>query len=258
MIARIQAQLHYSASQNYEAVTVPPFTCYFNPDSPSPWNNYAIPTGVIVSAAELRGPLDALCTLYQQRARQPRFEFIAEAAPGLAPALAAYGFVEEAQTLLMLCTPASQQRLPPVTGLQLAALTVDDGLALIQELLTVQRRAFGDSTAFPATQEEAVTFRRRFATTQLYVAQIDGQVVSAASLLPPHAGITEIAGIGTLADYRRRGIGAALTAYAVQQAFAQGLEGVFLTAADAAAGRVYTRVGFHPIGMGLAYSLPER
>ena len=260
MIARIQAQLRYSAQQNYEAFALPPFTCYFNPENPSPWNNYAIPD-VPITAAQgdaLQDQLAELCARYQQQERQPRFEYIAEYAPGLAARLTAFGFVEEMQTLLMLCTPASQVALPKIPGLQLAVISGDDGLGLIQELLTVQRRAFGESTAFPVTQEEATAFRRRFATTQLYVAQLDGQVVSAASLLPPYDGLTEIAGIGTLADYRRRGIGAALTAYAVQEAFNQGLEGVFLTAADAAAGRVYTRVGFYVVGMGLAYSLPER
>ncbi len=259
MIARIQAQLRYSAQQNYEAVALPPFTCYFNPENPSPWNNYAIPDVPITAeqTAALPAPLAELCTYYQQQERQPRFEFIAEYAPGLAAALTAYGFVEEMQTLLMLCTPASQVGLPTIPGLRLAVVTAADGLGVIQELLTVQRRAFGESTAMPATQAEAEAFRRRFATTQLYVAQIDGQVVSAASLLPPYDGLTEIAGIGTLAEYRRRGIGAALTAYAVQQAFSQGLEGVFLTAADAAAGRVYQRVGFYTVGMGLAYVLPE-
>ena len=260
MIARIQAQLRYSAQQNYEAIALPPFTCYFNPENPSPWNNYAIPDAPIMAAQgdALQDQLAELCARYQQQERQPRFEFIAEYTPGLAARLTAYGFVEEMQTQLMLCTPASQVALPPIPGLRLTVVRAEDGLGLIQELLTVQRRAFGESTAIPATQEEAVAFRRRFATTQLYVAQIDGHVVSAAALLPPYGGLTEIAGIGTLADYRRRGIGAALTAYAVQQAFSQGLEGVFLTAADAAAGRVYQRVGFYAVGMGLAYALPER
>lgn len=258
MIERIQAQLHASAHQNYDAVVVPPFTCYLNPDDPSPWSNYAIPNRPITAAdsAALRGPLDELCRCYQVRARRPRFEFIAEYAPGLAPALATYGFVEESQTLLMLCTPATWQ-LPPVTpGLGLATATAADP-GLVQAVLTVQRRSFGDSTAFPATQEEATTFLNRFAKTQIYLAQVDGHAVSAAMLQPPSDGLTEIVGIATLRDHRRQGIGAALTAYAVQQAFAQGLEGVFLTAADAAAGRVYQRVGFQAIGMGMAYIGPE-
>jgi len=258
MIERIQAQLHASARQNYDAVTIPPFTCYLNPDDPSPWSNYAIPHQPVTerNLAALRTPLAELCHFYQARARQPRFEFIAEYAPGLAAALAAYGFGEESQTLLMLCTPATWQMPAVAPGLVLATATAAD-LGLVQAVLTVQRRSFGDSTAFPATQEEATAFLNRFTTTQIYLAQVDGHVVSAAMLQPPADGLTEIVGIATLRDYRRQGIGAALTAYTVQQAFAQGLEGVFLTAADAAAGRVYQRVGFQAIGMGMAYLLPE-
>lgn len=259
MIDRIQAQLHDSARQNYDAIALPPFTCYLNPDDPSPWSNYAIPHLPVTDARvdALRAPFDALCTFYQARARQPRFEFIAEYAPGLAPALAAYGFAEESQTLLMLCTPVRWQTPTVVSGLSLARATAAD-LGLVQAVLTVQRRSFGDSTAFPATQEEATAFLKRFTKTQIYFAQLDGHVVSAAMLQPPSDGLTEIVGIATLRDYRRQGIGAALTAYAVQQAFAQGLDGVFLTAADAAAGRVYQRVGFQAIGMGLAYILPAQ
>ena len=61
-------------------------------------------------------------------------------------------------------------------------------------------------------------------------------------------GVTELVGIATLTEYRRRGYGGALTTFAAQSAFANGASLVFLTAADEAAGRVYQRVGFQPLG----------
>jgi predicted GNAT family acetyltransferase len=68
--------------------------------------------------------------------------------------------------------------------------------------------------------------------------------------------VSELAGVGTLAGYRGRGVAAAVCTQAVAAAFAQGLELVFLTAGDERASRVYARVGFQAAGAGLAYSDP--
>ncbi len=73
---------------------------------------------------------------------------------------------------------------------------------------------------------------------------------------PPIAGLAELVGITTLEPYRRRGIAAFLTAHMTQVAFAQGVDTVFLTAADERAGRVYERVGFRPCTTLLGYSDP--
>lgn len=265
LITRIQAQLSASAQQNFEAVAVPPFTIYINADSDSLWNNYAIPDEPVTGTVD--GALARLTALFQERGRQPRFEFVDEFTPALAPALAKYGFVEEMRTQLMICTPATYQPVPSSTHVRLAQLTHDGPIRDFQEFMTVQRGAFGHEPAERVTVDEAQQFRTRFATTQFYGAWLVEEqsttendapetLVGVASLLPPHDGLTEIAGIATAAEYRRQGIAGALTAHAVAQAFAQELSGVFLTAADANAGRVYERVGFYPIGTGLAYHFP--
>jgi predicted GNAT family acetyltransferase len=69
----------------------------------------------------------------------------------------------------------------------------------------------------------------------------------------PLEGFTELVGIATLPDHRRRGIAGAVTAHMARIAFAEGVHTAFLTAADDAASRVYQRSGFHRIGTGLAY-----
>lgn len=145
LIARIQAQLHASAGRNMEPVSVPPFTCFFNSDSTSPWSNYAIPDEPV--AGDASAALRQLCAEFQQRHCQPRFEHIAEYAPGLAQMLLDGGFDEESRTQLMLCTPDSWQRARALPELRIALITADDPLERIQALLDVQNRAFGDDTA---------------------------------------------------------------------------------------------------------------
>ena len=253
-IDRIQAQLRASAQQNYEAVVAPPFTYFFNPDDASPWSNYAIPDQPVTG--DLTAPLAALIAVFRSRQRLPRFEFIEEFAPDLAPVLAAHGFVEEMRALLMVCTPATYQPAPPVADVTVIELTAAAPLTAIQEFLTVQRRGFSNDEASAVTADDAQGFRQRFQTMRLFAAYADGQMVSAGCLQPTFHGVTEIAGIATLHAFRRQGIATLLTGYAVQVAFVAGLEAVFLTAGSAAAGRVYERVGFRTVGSGLAYSLP--
>lgn len=253
-IDRIQAQLRASAQQNYEAVAAPPFTYFFNPDDASPWSNYAIPDQPVTG--DLTAPLTALVADFRTRQRLPRFEFIEEFAPDLAPVLAAHGFVEEMRALLMVCTPATYQPAPPVTDVTVTELTAAAPLTAIQEFLTVQRRGFSRDDASAVTAEEAQQFRQRFQTTRLFAAYAEEQMVCAGCLQAAFHGVTEIAGIATLHAFRRQGVATLVTGYATQIGFASGLEAIFLTAGSAAAGRVYERVGFRTVGSGLAYSLP--
>ncbi len=255
-IQRIQIQLRASAQQNYTAVAAPPFTYFFNPDDPSPWSNYAIPDFPV--AGDLTTALTALVTTFRARERLPRCEFIEEFAPDLASALAAYGFVEEMRALLMLCTPETYQPAASMPDVTATELTVAAPLAAFQEFLTVQRRGFSNEDATAVTAAEAAGFQRRFQTTRLFAVRADDHFVSAGCLLPVHNGITEITGIATLPAFRRQGMATLLTSYAVQAAFDQGLDGVFLTAGSAAAGRVYGRVGFRTVGSGMAYVWPEQ
>ena len=250
---RIQAQLRASAHQNYTAVAMPPFTCFFNPDDASPWSNYAIPDLPVTS--DLTAALAGLVETFRGRERLPRFEFIEEFAPDLAPSLTTFGFSEEMRALLMVCTPATYQPTQPIPDVTVATLTAEAPLHILQEFLTVQRRGFGADDASAVGAAEAEQFRQRFQTTQIVAASVDAQMVSAGCLLPAHAGVTEIAGVATLRAFRRQGIATRLVAHTVQTAFDQGLEAVFLTAGSAEAGRVYEGVGFRTIGNGLAYSL---
>lgn len=78
------------------------------------------------------------------------------------------------------------------------------------------------------------------------------------SLTHPHQGVAEAAGIATLPESRRMGIADAVTAALCAEAFRRGMTVVFLTAADEAAGRIYTRAGFmltgtHQINISIPY-----
>ena len=249
-VERIQAQLRHSAHSNYEAVPVPPFTLFLNSDTDSPYANYAIPDAPV--GGDLRDPLTKLRATFAAHGRRPRFEFIEAYAPDLAPALQANGFVEETPTYLMICTPVTFQPAPEVSGLSVLLVPEDAPLHVLQELLSVLRQAFGGTPAH-VTEEEAAQHQKRYAGLQTFAAEFDGQIVGGGSLTQSYEGLVELAGVGTLGAFRGRGVAAAVCAKAVETAFAQGVDLVFLTAGDERAGRVYARVGFHHAGTGVSY-----
>ena len=81
----------------------------------------------------------------------------------------------------------------------------------------------------------------------LYVGYLE-EVPVAAAELTVGGGVVGLYNIATLAAYRRRGFGTALTLQPLLDARAQGYRTAILQAQGDAGARVYTRVGFAPFG----------
>ncbi len=280
-ITRLQAYLRHSAHRQYDAVSVPPFTLFFHPTDDLVYFNYAIPDEPTPGdpGQYLREPLAALRAAFAARGRQPRFEFIAEFAPNLAPVLHADGFAEGARQQLMICTtdtyrdavsrmpwsaassftPDTYRDAPAVSGLTITTLSANSPLDDALDFLTTQRQGFDPADQTTATEQQAQQCLQELQNNAAFLARLDGQPVGVAMYTAPFDAITEVVGIATREAFRRRGIGAALTARAVQTAFAQktaftqGTTIACLTAADERAGRLYERVGFRPFATMLTY-----
>ncbi len=250
-IARLQAYLRYSAQRQYESIPVPPFTLFFHPSDVLTYFNYAIPDGP--SFEDLAAPLAALRREFDARGRLPRFEFVEEYVPQLAPALRSAGFVEEARQALMVCTAETYLPAPDVPGLTISELTGASTPDEVQTFLTCQRRGFDLHDAGPP-EGDVEHFLGTIGAGRAFVAWLGEQPVGAGVYTAPFDGVTEVAGLATLEPFRRRGIATALTALAVRRALEQGVEIACLTAADERAGRVYERVGFVRHATMLAYS----
>jgi ribosomal protein S18 acetylase RimI-like enzyme len=249
-----------AAALTHQTVEMPPFELFFDPHDPLRFYNYARPVGPIGEAPStgsgsgLDGALAALREAFETRHRLPRFEFIAEATPGLPAVLQAAGFVEEGRNPLLICTVESFRPAAAVPGLAVVTLTADSPVADLCAAGTVQARSFGAEDAPEMAEAEGERQRARLAAgAGTFLARLDGAPVAAADFTVPLDGFTELVGIATLPAYRRRGIASALTARAVQEAFARGVRVAFLGAEDERAGRVYERVGFRPFATALAY-----
>lgn len=245
---RIQAHMRSVARQQYDAVPVPPFTLFFHPSDPLPYLNYAIPDVADAAATAPGAPLARLRAEFLARGRTPRFEFVEAEFPSLAGTLVASGFTIEARPVLMLATPESRRTPPEVPGLGIETLTAASPLDAFREFLLVQRRAFSLGTTTAVSDEDARWLRNGLGGGRCFVGRLGGRAVAVSMVLDPRDGLTEVVGVCTLETHRGRGLGGALTAAALEFALSGPASAVFLSAADARAGRVYEAAGFSAFG----------
>lgn len=252
MEARIQAYLRVAASHGREVEQIGPFLATFSLHSDNPYINYAIPDdGAAPTAADVAALIDA----YRRRDRKPRLEYIAQLAPEVESALLAAGFEVETRPPLMICTPGQQRPQPLPPGIELLLPTSDDELL---GMIAAQNEAFD---APPPDAESVARARASIADGQIavFAREIEtGEPVGGGMCTVPYQGLTEVAGIGVRARFRRRGVAAALTARLTEEAFNAGVTLAFLMAAAEPEARIYARSGFTLIGDVLHISRPPR
>ena len=239
---RIDAYLHAAPRVLCEAVELPPFTLYLSRDSESPFLSYARPSAPLDDAdAQVRNVIAA----FTLRERTPRWEWIDDLYPELAPALERAGINAE-NTPLMQVTPESF-RPQSGEGFEIRRVRPEDNLLA---LVRAQRRSFGmEDEPLDADTEMVRGWLARGG--RFYAAVSEAEIVGGGGCLPI-GGVAEVAGIGTVPEARGRGIGGALTSALVAEAFGAGCDCVFLTAGDERAVRVYSRVGFEQVARGMA------
>ena len=117
-----------------------------------------------------------------------------------------------------------------------------------------------EATAAAARQSpDTIAFQRGRMLAGLTVAaaaRVSG-VMAAVGWHQPLEGASEIVGVATLPAFRRRGLGAAVTATLVADALERGIDLVFLSADDDDVARVYAKVGFERVGTASAASVPS-
>ena len=189
------------------------------------------------------------------------FEWVHELAPTLRGAAEHAGLSVHTHPLMLLTSPVTSPPPPGVTVRRVDPELPDAALARIGAVAAVGfatpgtqkgetgTEALGTEARATATTPERLAFQRerlRAGRNVSAVAELDGQPVSAGSHQPVGE-VSEIVGVATLPAYRRRGIGAALVSFLVDDALRHGVRTIFLTAGDADVARMYARLGFTQI-----------
>jgi ribosomal protein S18 acetylase RimI-like enzyme len=241
-----------------------PLTLFVN-DGPG-WPYYARPTRG--TATVTPSDVDRVRARQRELGISEAFEWIAEVTPSLTPAASAAGLAVTDHPLLAL-EPGALRPVPHSQGVELRLVEPDDDLAAITAVAHVGFAHPGTATgpvgakaltrAAAQRDPEALGFERaRLASglTVMALALLDGQPVAVGSHQPVGP-VTEVVGVATLPPWRRRGLGAAVTAFLVEDAGRRGAETVFLSAGDDAVARVYERLGFRRVGVHSAAEPPQ-
>lgn len=236
MHATLQASLRAALRGRRDVESIGPFLAAFDADDDSPFRNYAIPDE---GARPTPEEVEELCRAFARRHRLPRLEFLPGAAPAAEAVLVEAGFVTEGRLPIMTCAPAQLRELPPPPGIR---LTVAAGSDALRQAATIQNTAYGAPE--PTDADVARLQHTIDAGGVVGLAQeVTAGGVASGLVAAPSDGFAEVAAVGVLPAWRRRGIAAALTSTLGRAAFDRGVPVLMLMAYDAEQA-VYARAGF--------------
>ena len=261
LLDRIDAYCDAVPRSAARAEEIGPFVLFV--PGPHPWPYYARPRRGDVATATVED-VQRVRERQRELGEPEAFEWIADVTPGLVEVVRAAGVEVNEHPLMVLEDPVPAS----VEGVELRFVTPDDDLALLGAVLEVGFSNPGTARggAGVAELEEraktstpgSIAFRRervRQGLTVWAAAWVDGRPV-AGGMHQPVGSVTEVVGVATLPAFRRRGLGAAVTARLVEDARAGGAETVFLTAGDEEIARVYARLGFVRVGTSCIAAAP--
>ncbi len=241
---QVQSYLHVKARAGREALIVGGFTLYLHMGEPASGVSLVLP---IRPNAPLTAPiLERIEHIFAKRGHVVCFQLLDSFAPAMIQTLESAGYGVQATEPVLVCEPGEVLRLQN-DKLDFVTISADSPLEDVAENWNINARGF-DPNATLAQPADVAEFRRSLKKSRAFTARLDNVGVSAGMYTDIHDGVTELVGIATLEEYRRRGFGGALTAFATSTTFDDGASLVFLVAASEEAGRVYQRVGFRPVG----------
>jgi ribosomal protein S18 acetylase RimI-like enzyme len=247
-----------------DPVEVGAFTLFV---SDAPYGYYARPSSTHSEPMD-DADLVALAEACKERDIDLAIEWVHEAHPGLGAFAQAHGL--KVSFFPMLVAQAKDVAIPHTEGVTLRILSADE--PALAQALAVANLSFGvggtdvgsvglaerDGAAGELTEEWMGYFRERIRSglTVMAVVESANGVLAVASCKPVGK-FAEIVGVATLPSARRRGLGAAVTAFLASYVFEQGVETVLLSAEDDNVARIYKHIGFHRVGTAGAVEKPK-
>jgi ribosomal protein S18 acetylase RimI-like enzyme len=259
LVDRLDAYLDAAPRTAASAEDIGPFTLFVA--GPVGWRYYARPrradVELPVTAADVAAVMRRQAALDQPQT----FEWVAEHSPTVATACADAGLSVRAHPLLVHHDATA---VPVPDGLRIRRLLPGDAavgqamavgavaFAAMEPGATggVAQRSAAETEQDPADVEQ-VRLRIEAGQTVVVVAE-DESGVLASGAHNPVGDATELVGIATLPDFRRHGLGAAVTDTLVADAVRRGLDIILLSAADDDVARIYERVGFRRVATAMA------
>lgn len=242
LLKRISHNILTASAQGRHVYEVGPFRAFIHPDDDLRFYNWAAP---MVDCENWSPWIDGLIDLFVTHQRLPRLEYLTAQFPSLRPALERAGFQAEVVAPVMTLTP-KELIPPPSADVCISLLTPESPSSDFRDMYRVGMEGFGLEVKMD--REEEVDGRGEAPGARLRaLARVDGEAAGCGVLMCT-GDVAEMAGVATLPAYRRRGIAAHLCHFLLEIGFGQGLELVWLSAADERAVALYHTLGFRPSG----------
>jgi ribosomal protein S18 acetylase RimI-like enzyme len=220
------------------------------------WLSYALLIPGSNEADVTADVIEALRSHFLDKRRTLRFEILEPLWPWAGQKLKALDLKLQGRMPLTICLPGQIRPMPLPSGsddecVALRTLSADDADQVLREHLLAARESFGESN--PIVSDQEITEQRGNLTAGRYTCAYLSWSDRIAGVGAMTKGNDELVGVGTLPEYRRRGIAAAISSHLVTQHFERGAEAVWLSAGDAAAAALYEKIGFQHAGVQLNY-----
>jgi ribosomal protein S18 acetylase RimI-like enzyme len=246
----VQTYLRRQARRGRIAQALAAFTVYAAATVDATDLPYAIPRRLTRTVRD--ADLDELHAIFGRQNVRPQVEFLADLYPDLPERLAAAGYQETRRQSVLLAHLHDIQSPPPPAHAEVITISQESSLEDVRENLDTNALGFDEPAG--ATEGQAEAFRAGLVTSRAFTVRVEGRPVAAGLFEAILGGVTELMGIATLPEYRRRGFAAHLTTAMAQSAFTHGATLVFLCAVSEEAGRVYQRAGFLPCAALVEYA----
>ena len=235
----IQDSLIEATAPGRLTTEVGPFVAMLLPSDPLIWLNYAVPT-----AEPSLGDIEDLVAHFRLHERAPRLEFNSTLWPEACVLLEKAGFECEKRMPLMILP--SDQWVPQSPSVDVRTVGQDS----INQLQRIVDEAFG----MEPKEEDSPTENLGLMSGRIKaVMAISNNTPAAGGYAIGTKAIREIAGIGTLEAFRRRGLAKAVITQLLNDFFADGGEIAWLTPGDDGAEALYTGLGFRAIAEQVCY-----
>jgi GNAT superfamily N-acetyltransferase len=264
LLARIETYLDAAPRTAAEPEEVGKFTL-FRPLGP--WPFYARPR-LGLDEPISRADVDQVRQRQRDLKLPQSFEWVVQTTPSLADAAEQSGLMVQRYPLMVL---ERESYVPPdlTLGFVLRYIGASDReFARVHAVASVGFGVAGTQVGGEGTPERdasalesppaVLQYLRERARRGLSItaAAVDDEGPVAVGTHQPLGGVSEVVGVATLPALRRRGLGGAVTAALVEEAWSRGVELVFLSAGSEDVARVYARLGFRQIGFAGAAETP--
>ena len=249
LLRKLEDSYVQAARKRTGAIQSGPFLITLNPTTNLRWlNNASVgDDSQPITSADIR----AMEKVFLDHQRMPRMELFKELRPDLVKALIAEGFEIESEMPVMVCTPRTFR---PAANpqVQVEFLTTDSDPT---PYMRVVDASFEHDEPITPERIEGMRQSLRKGSQWSALARIDGRPAAVASLVVSDS-TCELAGVGTLPDFRRRGAASTVSTRLLEEFFKHG-DIAWLSAGDDVAQAVYERLGFTLVGAQVNISKPS-